>query len=464
MGSISFHLPRGLTPAEEACLPLAALAGGYDVAPTPTRRVTANNIVTLTKDANESSYLMMPWPLSGSNLEMCLSTTLRERQEPYHLLTEMARGKVNQLRCQVYDWQAIGLATEEQDSREIRELTRLFGTAVRDPEDPDANASATEALIRAQRAGERLSAAFAEQLLETRLNESGPLETRTAIALSTLPSPEHRAGIAAAFTSVKLTPVWADIEPKESEHRWEEFDSLVDWAFQSNLDVAIGPIIDLNDGQFPDWVKNWSGKPLHLATFFNDFVSSVVKRYQSRVRSYQVCSGFNHQDAFTLGEDDRLNLAAKLFDTARNIDPDCSWTLGIVQPWGDYLVQDENTYSPLVFADTLIRAGFQFAAVELEVLSHARKLPSYPRDSIALYRLTELFGLLSLPLEICFNPATESAGSNLTFAVSSGLAVALPQVRGICCDFARRGSPRNGENIPPEWKAHLRELRVRYLA
>ena len=416
MGSVSLIVPPSPPDEIAACLRAAALSGGYDMAPTPTLRALHSDLLTLTKDANESGSVLIPWPVAGGRQVACLSTTLRERDEPYHLLIELARGKVNQVRCQAADWDAIGLTVEPDDRRELRDLTRRFGSAVLAPGEPSAAGVAQEALARATAAGERLSASFAEQLLQTRVGENGPMETRLECNLSQLPPAEARAGFAATFTSVRLMPDWSRLEPRPAEYDWAAFDALVDWAFAAGLDVSVGPVIDLADGRLPEWVAAASGTIDGVEGQFADalcaYTEAILKRYLERVRSWQVCAGFNHRDALGLGEDDRLRLATRLMQVARAVDPDGSWVLGIAQPWGDYLTVPDNTYSPLVFADNLVRAGFQFAAVELEVLTGDLRRASLPRDAIAVYRLVELFGLLSLPLELTFGGSPTSEGGH----------------------------------------------------
>ena len=158
---------------------------------------------------------------------------------------------------------------------------------------------------------------------------------------------------------------------------------------------------------------------------------------RASVRAWQICAGFNHADRFGLVEDDRLRLAARLLDAARQADPDASVVLNIAQPWGDYLAADDHTYSPLVFADTLIRAGFSFAAVELEVLTGRpagsdRAAPA--RDAVAVYRLIDLFERLAIPLEATFGRPLTGPVAAAAAQTHTAVALALPQVRAVYWD------------------------------
>ena len=118
--------------------------------------------------------------------------------------------------------------------------------------------------------------------------------------------------------------------------------------------------------------------------------------------------GFNHTDALGLDDDDRLRLAFRLFEAAAQIDPDLELVSSVAQPWGDYLVNENQTISPLTFPDDLIRAGLRVSAVELEIRSGVSPRGSLPRDLLEAYRLLNLFGLLGVPIEVLLS--TPSSG------------------------------------------------------
>jgi len=463
MGSLAFVIPSHISPERRECLNSAALAGGYDMAPVPTRIEFDAGKLTLTKEANESGYIIVPWPGAGGR-QICISTTLRERPEPYHLLIELARGRINQLRCQTVEWEAIGLSLEPAEQEEIRALARVFGRAVRDPDEPGADALAEEALERSAMASIRLSAAFAEQLLHTRVGDEGPLETRVGICLTTIPPTESQTMFRAQFNAVKLVPQWHRIEVDEGSYDWSDFDALVDWSLNTGIQTTIGPMIDLTETELPQWAARLVRDKVALSAAMCDFVQVGVRRYQERVRSWQVCAGFNYVDRYGWDEDERISLAARLLEAARTVDSDLSHVLGISQPWGDYLISEEHTYSPLVFADTLIRSGFTFTSVELEVFVGNGARAGHERDAIILYRLVELFGLLSIPLEISFGErGRDPAAAAPDWTIPSALAMSLPQVAGVHWDLPDAFNQRDGRLSSELLGRFLREFQARYL-
>ena len=473
MGKTSFRLAADFTPAEAAAVSRATLCGGYDLAPVPSIVTTENGVLTLQRDADESGYLACPWP-DGGGESMILTSTLRERDEHYNLALELARGRVNQIRNQVADWRQMGFELHSADLRSLKSLVKVFAQSV--VAGDDSAAGPRTILAEAARLADRFATQFAAQLAESRFRDSGPLDTKMGLRLGQLPPAISRAAVTSGFTALRLVPSWRAIEPTESTYDWKKFDALVDWATGTGLTVSIGPVIDLAGSGFPDWVRQWDSDLPSLAAFFCDFAEQLASRYGRKVDSWQILAGFNHSDQFGLGEDDRLRLAARLQDCARSALPEVEFILGLSQPWGDYLTGEDYTYSPLLFADTMIRAGFSFAAVELE-LFHAPPgqggdRVSTPRDALSVYKLCELFSILSIPLELSFARPLNDAVVGPELEPTLALSLALQRVRAVNWEAWSDGdSPRVegaalGQTLPraAAVKKLLREFRVKYLA
>jgi hypothetical protein len=120
---MSFLLPNPLPGAAAAVLGEACVAsvGYHDQTPGPATVHIADGRLTLTRTTNESGYLTVPWPVEPFGTVVVSTTTLREREEPYRLLVELARGKLNQVRTQTAEWQSIGLRTAPEFDRAVAE-------------------------------------------------------------------------------------------------------------------------------------------------------------------------------------------------------------------------------------------------------------------------------------------------------------------------------------------------------
>ena len=62
------------------------------------------------------------------------TTTLRESDQPYRLLVELARGKLNQVRVQTAEWEGIGLRLPKGFQESLNEVTTEFARALLGPD------------------------------------------------------------------------------------------------------------------------------------------------------------------------------------------------------------------------------------------------------------------------------------------------------------------------------------------
>jgi hypothetical protein len=105
-----------------------------------------------------------------------------------------------------------------------------------------------------------------------------------------------------------------------------------------------------------------------MASFLCKFVETAMRRYRNRIRRWQLTAGSNCASVLSLSEDDLLGLTYRLAESARHVDASLELVVGIAQPWGEYLALSECTHSPFLFADTLIRAGLNLSALDIELV------------------------------------------------------------------------------------------------
>jgi hypothetical protein len=496
MWPISFTLPDLVPPAASAALLQARFAGGYDQTPVPTKIEVRDGRLIASRALQESGYLLVPWPIEGLGVVLTSTATIRERAEPYNLLVELARGKLNQVRCQSSDWCEMGLQLPRDFPAQLSSLARLFGSAVLSQDSPDGSAIAERVLQQSHTLAARLVQVYIEQLFATRLHESGKLTTRFAARSPVAAQPAHAAEVRSAFNAAAVAFRWKDIEPQESQYDWAATDQAVSGALAAKVPITGGPVIDLTPGMLPDWTRKWTRGDVSTPTaFMSDFLETIVKRYKGHIRRWVVVAGANQADTLGLSDDDRFRLVARLFEAATQADPKLELVLSIAQPWGDYLTNEDETISPLAFADDLSRHGVKISAVELELRSGVMPRGSLPRDLLETSRVLDLFSVLQLPLEVVFScPSSDAPDSNAIGgqavwshgwpagltpdvqaawgAAFTALALCKPHVRSVTWDHwsdaAAHLTPNGGlidaAGTPKPLLARLRSLRTTYLA
>jgi hypothetical protein len=428
MGTLTFLLPDPARPDPPAGI---RFAGGYDLAPLPVEIRAVPGRLTLERPENDSGFVMVPWPVGHEQLVVS-TATLRQRPEPYRIAIELVRGKLNSIRNQTSEWSDIGLELPALFRDRLTAIGRRFGRAVVADEPAMADAESGQILTAAHEIADQLVESYTEQVFRTRhLSET---RIRTAFGCQLKVPPTLGAEDEAyrrAFNACRLAPSWKEIEPIQGEFNWTAFDEVVGWALTAGLNVSIGPIIDLRPGMLPDWLSEWHGDWTSLAAYACEFAELVMVRYGERVGVWEVVNGFNHAVEAGLNEDDRLRLAARLLDAARQIDKEGELVVGLTQPWGEYRSEPNANYSPLLFADTLLRAGIRAAAFALDISENGPSA-SPARDALEVVRLLDSFGVLGLQLELMM--ASPTAGDRDATARASRIASVagcMPHVKGV---------------------------------
>jgi hypothetical protein len=404
MPTLTFQLPGGLSRETARGLERAYVAGGPDNMPWPTKvRLKANQLL-VGYGEEESGYIGVPWSIEGAGQLLGTTTTLRERQTPYNLLLELARGKVNQVRNQAADWRTWGIPLPPDLQQEIINLAIHFGRAAIQElggSGDDTSQTAQQTLALAYKLAEVLVTNYRDQVIRLRQEATPRLETALACRLgTTIPSANLAPTLVQSFNTIVLPISWNHVEAEETTYNWQPYDVLLQWALSQRLHVVAGPLIDFSSAQLPAWLWMWEKDLPSLATFMCRFAESAVRRYGNRIRSWQLTAGSNCAAVLGLTEEQLLGLNYRLVETVRQVDPTLEVSIGIAQPWGEYMAVKERTHSPYLFADTLIRSGLTLSGLDVELVMGPNPRGSYCRDLLEVSRMLDLYTLLGLPLRV----------------------------------------------------------------
>src|SRR5262249_2244810 len=155
--------------------------------------------------------------IEGFGTPVVGTATLIEKAEPYDLLVELARGKLNDVRNQAADWVQMGLVAPPELDEELGRAQKAFAAAATSRDDaPRAQEKATECLAASFRAGPLLTESYTAQVLQKRLEHSQRLTTLFACGLEADPRQEPWAEeLAATFNAARVRCSWAALEPAE---------------------------------------------------------------------------------------------------------------------------------------------------------------------------------------------------------------------------------------------------------
>ncbi len=379
-----------------------AYISGIDRMPWRTRVELADGLLACWRGVPESGVLNVPWPVEGFGQVMLKTATLRERQEPYHFQVELARGKVNQLRNQVAEWEMAGLRIPDGLRGELREVHHTLARALTSQSQPDRAARMAEnALAQVLWIAERFTELYTEQVFEARHRQYPQLNTLLGAAVGHDTAAAFAApAFTQAFNSVAVRLAWKDVEPSEGEYCWEPFDELVEWCLKHRLVVIGGPLVEWSPHALPDWLWLWEGDFSNLLSFMSDFIETVIARYRGRIRLWEVASRTNCGDALSLDEEQRLRLTVRALRVARERDAEAGFLITLGQPWAEYMARREYQYSPLHFADALVRADLGLNALGLELAFGYEQGGSFCRDLLDVSALLDHYAMLGVPLHV----------------------------------------------------------------
>ena len=375
---------------------------GMDQSVFPTRIELDGNLLACRRQTSESGKLHVAWAVNGFGRPVLSTASLPEREQPYVLAVELARGKIVQVRNQLATWQGAGMQIPAEFQALHSEAHHAFTKAAAQQDKPEqAAVFAQQALEKACGAAEVLTQSYARQSLANRHRRYAQVPTLLGCHLSqSVPDAAQSVPFLAAFNSAGVPIEWRNIEPTEGEYQWDSADAQVDWCQERKLVIRGGPLLDLSPNGLPPWLVKWEHDIWNLQSFVCDFVETAIRRYLGRIRIWEVSARVNSGGALALTEENRLSLVAKSLEVARHVDEEAQLYIRVDQPWAEYQARGQHRLAPLHFADALVRARLGLSGINLEIAVGYRPRGTMSRDLLDFSRLIDLWSSLSLPLQI----------------------------------------------------------------
>ncbi|HEX5471765.1 MAG TPA: endo-1,4-beta-xylanase [Lacipirellulaceae bacterium] len=398
---------------------------GSDDLPWFGRAYFSGNQLIIERNEQDSGRVFVPWRVGQSGSLLINTSTLMERDRPYILEVELARGMLNNLRNQIAQWEMMGLVVPASLRGKVLEATSDFSRAASSQDDLPAAADwAEHALATSVNAMRDLTAEYTKQALASRRSQDRQFTSWFGVHLGgQLPKPNVARHVVNTFNMVSLPFTWRTIEAVEGRRNWTQADAQIEWARSTGLRICAGPLLELDDRGVPDWTYLWEGDFDSLLSFMLEHVHAVVDRYRGKVHLWQVAARMTHGHALGLGEESRLQVAAKAINVVRQLDPTTPLVVTFDQPWAEYLASEQLDLAPMHFADALVRADLGLSGLGLEINVGYHPGGSLHRGPLAISRLVDTWSLLELPLLVALtlpSSADEDAQANAKVRVLSG--------------------------------------------
>jgi hypothetical protein len=346
--------------------------------------------------------LNLSWPVRGGSRLMLRTALVPDRDEPYLLTLELARGRLADVWRKKDEWGYAFGSPGEGLEKEFRDLRLLLAQA-ETVQDAALAASdlAEETLSRAVALGERLALEDSKHGLSQR-RQRGELSHVDLGCHWDLADPDSRAQerFGAAFNCATLPLVWRVIEPREHEFNWKWSDDWVQWLEAKGIAIKGGSLVRFCEGQLPDWVWIWENDFETIRDCVFDHVEQVVRRYRGRVDCWDAVTGLHVENCMDFSLDRIIEITRIACHAVKRTDPAARVGLELIQPWGEYYAVNQRSIWPYHYAEMCINAGVVFDVIGLQVFAGAAGQGFHARDMLDISDLLDRFGGLGKPVHL----------------------------------------------------------------
>jgi hypothetical protein len=373
---------------------------GCDEIPWATQAFWEGELLVVERSESASGSLHIPWAFPNQGERMVSTASLMERDRPYLLEVELARGTLSQTRNQLASWQYAGLVVPDAVIQRLGESSHSLSRAVALQEDPASAAlHACDTLDWAVDAADRLAESYTEQALALRQRDTPRLATLLGVQIGMNPLPEPAAhAIARSFNTAAISIPWRDVEKEQGRRDFRLAEDRLEWCQRHGLKICAGPLLRFDAAAIPDWLVIWDGDFENVVSIMLDQVRAVVRHCRGRVHLWHVAARMNLGPCLSLNDQQRLEAVLQAVETTRELDPRTPIVVSLDQPWGESLIRDDLNLAPWHYADALVRAGVGLSALGLEINAGHFPGGTLPRGRLEYSRQLDRWSLFGLPL------------------------------------------------------------------
>ena len=346
--------------------------------------------------------LALMWEVGEAGHLMLSTTRLPDRKEPYNLPVELARARMMRISQKIEEW---GLFDYPEAAGLIDEFRRVHGpfiAALKSAKPKQAAALAERALVAGVTLSEKMALFHASVFLDRRRSSpaaAARMRFGCRVDLAGM-GERYQDRLREAFDFLTIPLSWKTIEPQENTYQFPQVDTWVNFAARAHMPVHIGPVVDFDPVNLPEWLYLWEHDYDSLREVIYKHLEQVVTRYARQARIWSVVSGLHAYNDFNLAFEQIMELTRMCCQLAKKLAPRSQTMIELVMPWGEYYARNERTIPPLLYADMAVQSGIKFDAFGLQLHMGVPQDGYYVRDLMQISSLLDEFASLRKPLHI----------------------------------------------------------------
>lgn len=397
---LRFHIYQGGEPAKEFPLDGAYLAGTNHV-PMRAEFDLGDGELVCHKRTPGPAALAVMWPVKGAGRVLLETTRLLERERPYNLHLELARGQLMRISQKREDWGLFDIDNIEHLVKNCRKAQSLFIEAVKASDVATGAKLADEALSIAVPLGEQMSLFHATVFLNRR-RQAGQFGRRLFGCSVSHGAKEdlYRKRLLNGFDFVTVPVSWRQLEPKQGEFVWDQVDDWVEWLSENHVPIKASPLVSLHEHHVPDWLYIYEHDFDAIRDFIHDHITRVVRRYGSRIHVWDTVSGIHAHNTFNLNFEQLMEVTRMATAVTKQLAPRAVTLIDLVAPWGEYYARNQRTIPPLLYADMMVQNGINFDAFGLQLFVGVNLDGMFVRDMFQMSTMLDRFANFGKPVHI----------------------------------------------------------------
>jgi hypothetical protein len=361
-----------------------------------------NGEIVCRKRAAGPAALTLMWDARNFGNIMLETTRLPERDEPYILNVELARGRVMRLMQKREEWGLFDLpeaAAVNDKAIEARDL--LLEALTHQQEPAKASDFADRCLQLILPISEQAALTHADLLLQRRIATRnfprGAFGIRVEHAIT---SEAYRRALIPNADFVRMPMWWKTIEPQEQQFNWQPIDEWMEFLRRTRLPVVAGPLVHFTEVAIPEWLYIWEHDYETVRDLLYEHIERVVSRYGPQVALWNVISGLHVNAQFSFTFDQLMDLTRMAVSLVKKVHAAGRTMIELTQPWGEYYASNQRSIPPMLYAEMIVQSGIQFDVFGVQLKFGLPRDGCWQRDLFQVSSLLDRFAPFGKPIMI----------------------------------------------------------------
>ncbi len=380
--------------------PVAPMAMGPESVPLPAEIVFQNGLLLVNRADDGAMGVALLWDVPGVGTYHLETTRLQHRDQPYNLNVELARARLMKIVQKQEDWNLFDFPKAEKFVQRFRESQSLLADALGLLHEPgEAARLADQSLAISIDLSEQLAIFHGDLLINRRRQSNAFVKHIVGCrADSAIQNAKYKETLTNSFDYAVVPMRWPQVQPQEHTFDASSIDEWVDLLNKRRMPIIAGPLIDLSEGEVPDWMYMWEHDFDTMRELVYEYVQKIVTRYRRVVSVWNVCAGLHTNSVFTLTFEQIIELTRLLVAQVKTLLPSARTLVTIKYPFGEHHSRSRSSVAPMLYAEMVAQSGISFEAFGLEFEMGVPQPGMFTRDLFQFSSMLDKFSTLGRPL------------------------------------------------------------------